>query len=547
MLLLAFAVACSPSDLPGSPIVQLEPGTAAEAGVYPAPPSAGGAVVRINEIQAKNRSTWQDSSWEFPDWIELYNSGDEGIDCNDISLTDLSGETWRGPDGDRLEPGEHLFLVANEGDGDYDLPFALGSDAEDVVTLAVQGSRVDVVPVGDLDSDMALARYPDGGAWLPTARPTPGWTNGSAPPDSLDPADELFRPYVMHQLDLVIDPGLFGSLDSRNEEPGQATMDGIYFRKVGIKNTGQGSYDPMTGKPRLVINLDAYDTDREFRGVDNLELHNGKTADQTRARDWVTYRYAALAGLPSSRVGFTQVTINGEDYGLYVLVEDPDDKWIEKRFPASAETGILFEEGEYGTGSSVSSFDYEVGPEPADPASTAAMEAADDIAGGPATDEAVEKLWEYVEHDGLLNYLAWEGISNHWDGYNSPHNWRIYVDGVTHRTWWVPAGVEITWQGPPDLWGSNGNLSGWCIDNAGCKRDYAEHILVMADLADDSHLADDFADVFGWLEPYIKDDPKKFEDMGVVTGVYNNSLGYLRTNPEDARKDVYADFPDLKP
>jgi hypothetical protein len=551
MIAIALLVACAPPEESWSPEDLLQPDRAAE----PAPPpaSADGVRVVINELQASNKSTWQDTeTWDFPDWVELYNAGTASVALADLLVSDESGSSWRGPDDVYLGPGETLFLPAFGLDHDFNLPFNLSSAGGDSVILSYRGAVVDVVPVGELPDDLSMARFPDGGDWQPTARPTPGTTNGSAPSASLDPTTEFFQPFVMHEVDIRVSPSEFTSLNSGNPAPCSVTIDGIYFPKSALKNTGQGSYDPMSGKPRLVVNLDAYDTGRVFRGIDNLELHNGKTIDTTRGHDWISYKYVGMGGAPASRVGFTHVTLAGENYGLYVMIENQDDKFIEARFPASKETGMMFEGGDIGN-NAINNMEYETGPVPANARSVAALEAADTIASGPSTDENIARLWDYVDKDELLNYMAFEGIADNWDGYQSPHNYRWYVDGVTHRIEIVPAGIEITWAdaygnpGDPELWASNGHLAVWCIANAGCKKDYAEHVIAMANLVDDEDFLGQYVELTDWLLPYIKADPKKFVTIGTVESDIAVAKQKLRDNPQMSRNQIYALYPDLKP
>ncbi len=554
MLAFFLLAACTQSDDPSDP-ANGDPGGDPPADTRPDPePGAGGGTVSsvetvvINEIQASNRSTWQETAtWGFPDWVELYNAGTEPVALRDLSLQDGSGETWRGPDEGTLAPGEHLFLAADGVEEDFVLPFSLASDGGDTLYLAIQGAPADIVAIGTLEDDLSLGRFPDGQAWLATARPTPGWTNGSAPSATLDPADDLFKAYEMHEIAVTVPRSDYDDIDARIPTDCEVVVDGIYFPGAQIKNTGQGSWDTMSGKPRLVLNLDARgDTTREFRGVDNLELHNGKTADATRARDWVTYEYFRLAGVPASRVGFAHVTVNGDDYGLYVLVENMDDKWIEARFPASKDTGMLFEAGDIG-GSGIGAMEYESGPTPAWAPTVEVMQRADDAASGASTDEALAQLWTGVPKEAILDYIAIEGISNHWDGYDSPHNYRFYADGVSHLTYLVPSGVEITWTGDPELWTSNGNLAGFCFDNPTCKREYAERVLLLTDLLESEGLADQYEAVFDWLLPYIDADPRKFATTATARGVFESSLTNLQNNGREARQDVYDVYPDLEP
>jgi hypothetical protein len=545
MTLLRLLVACTPSTVPGAPL-SLPVRNADE--IPPLSASAGPRVV-INEFQADNQSTWQDEeTLELPDWVELYNAGNAPASLADLMLVDSSGSAWRGPDGEVLAPGALLFLVANGGNGDFELPFQLSSVGGETLALLYRGERADIAPVGELGRDLALARFPDGGGWMATARPTPGFTNGSAPPDSLDPADLLFRPYAMHEISVRVPRSQYGAIDSGVQVPGQFTIDGIIYPKVGINSTGEHSFDKMTGKPRFVFNLDAYDPSNRFRGVDNIELHNGKVEDETRGRDWVGYRLFGMVGSPSSRVGFAHVTVNDDDYGLYVMVEDTDGSFVSARFPASADTGMVFEGNgvDFGRGQP-SAFDYEVGPVPKDSGGFASVVAVDEIVQGDSTDANLASLWRYLDEDETLGYIAVEAVSDSVDGYRLPHNWRFYVDGVDHLIHLVPAGIELSWLDPPSPWDGNGRLITFCMANPKCKYDYAQRVLDLAYTMERDDTAGRFEDLEAWLLPYIDADPRKYATIGRTQDVIDSTLANIRAAPDAARESVYEEFPDLRP
>ena len=46
----------------------------------------------INEVMSSNGSTIYDEDGDTPDWIEFYNTSDQGIDFNGFSITDDAGE-----------------------------------------------------------------------------------------------------------------------------------------------------------------------------------------------------------------------------------------------------------------------------------------------------------------------------------------------------------------------------------------------------------------------------------------------------------------------
>ncbi|MEQ1505385.1 MAG: CotH kinase family protein [Myxococcota bacterium] len=190
---------------------------------------------------------------------------------------------------------------------------------------------------------------------------------------------------------------------------------------------------------------------------------------------------------------------------------------------------------------------WEEGPLPPDPAVLDALYAIDHLVEGPANDTNVAALWDHVDQEQFLTYLAWETLVMHIDGYRAPNNWRLFVNGTTYLTQWVPAGAEWTWDTDVDLfpdWGGAALL--WCIDNPGCRRGYAEEVLEMADRVETLDLATQFEDLSVWLDPWIQADPR-YDSFGSVGEARSATRTHLAQNPDRARSEVYAAFPDLEP
>jgi len=76
-----------------------------------------GIPLRINEFMASNNSVYEDpdNTGEYPDWIEIYNAGDEAIDMSGMYLTDnLNNPTqWQIPGGVVLAADDYLVILAD--------------------------------------------------------------------------------------------------------------------------------------------------------------------------------------------------------------------------------------------------------------------------------------------------------------------------------------------------------------------------------------------------------------------------------------------------
>ncbi len=104
--------------------------------------------VVISEFQAKNNATVTDNYGGFPDWIELYNAGDETVDLSGWFLTDDAEDLakWRFP-AVSLDPGEFLLVYASDKDlREPDAPlhanFRLNSSGEYLALVAPDGATI---------------------------------------------------------------------------------------------------------------------------------------------------------------------------------------------------------------------------------------------------------------------------------------------------------------------------------------------------------------------------------------------------------------------
>jgi hypothetical protein len=128
--------------------------------------------VVINEI-------FVDGSSNYPDWIELYNRGDEPVSLKGYVLTDdLEELRWLVKDDFILRPGGFKIFYC-DGQGLYDhAGFGLDSISGEVGLFSPGGALVDSVSYDGLPRFSALGRWPDGnGDFAIQASPTKGSAN----------------------------------------------------------------------------------------------------------------------------------------------------------------------------------------------------------------------------------------------------------------------------------------------------------------------------------------------------------------------------------
>jgi hypothetical protein len=136
--------------------------------------------VRVNELMSANESALVAEDGSFPDWIELFNTGDRAVDLSGFSMSDDWTDKQQAllPEGTSIEPGGHLLLWADDRDEPGHLPFKLSADGEGVGLFTPDGQAVDWTTFPPLADDHAWARLPDGGeTWADVPRGTPGSAN----------------------------------------------------------------------------------------------------------------------------------------------------------------------------------------------------------------------------------------------------------------------------------------------------------------------------------------------------------------------------------
>ena len=147
-----------------------------------------GAEVSINEVVAVNSTGLVDEFGERPDWIEFYNGGAAGIDLTGYWLSDdpANPARWTFPNAS-IAPGGYLIVFASIRNQGLHTNFKVSSLGETLVFSDPSGTELDRVATGVLPPDYSRGRVPDGGEeWRIFDAPTPGATNGEAPPNSMD-------------------------------------------------------------------------------------------------------------------------------------------------------------------------------------------------------------------------------------------------------------------------------------------------------------------------------------------------------------------------
>ena len=217
---------------------------------------------------------------------------------------------------------------------------------------------------------------------------------------------------------------------------GDVVVDGVAIGSVGIRKKGfLGSLD--SASPSLLVDFNRHVDQSPVDGLGRLTLNNNKQ-DKSLLSQSLAYRVFRAAGLAAPRVGFADVTVNGERLGIYSNVEAVRRPFLERVFGAGK--GTLWE----GTvcdivPESLERLEEDVRGDPEDRERLAALGAM------LASDEPLDlgRLGALVDIDTFLRFWSVESILNLWDGYSAnQNNYFVYADPSDGRFRFVPWGAD---------------------------------------------------------------------------------------------------------
>ncbi len=149
--------------------------------------------------------------------------------------------------------------------------------------------------------------------------------------------NRLFDTSRVHTIDIVMDDwdGFIESCQSEEYSVCSAVIDGESYKNIGIRGKGNTSLSSVAsmGSSRysFKIEFDQYDSTKSYHGLDKLSLNN-IIQDNTYMKDYLTYRMMDSFGVDSPLCSFAYITVNGEDWGLYLAVEGVEESFLQRNY-----------------------------------------------------------------------------------------------------------------------------------------------------------------------------------------------------------------------
>ena len=150
-------------------------------------------------------------------------------------------------------------------------------------------------------------------------------------------ANRLFDKSRVHTLDIVIDDwdSFISTCESEEYSPCNVVIDGEAVRNVGIRGKGNTSLSSVKNmdseRYSFKIEFDQYDSTKSYHGLDKLCLNN-IIQDNTYMKDYLAYTLMYDFGVDAPLCSYVYITVNGEDWGLYLAVEAIEDSFLTRNY-----------------------------------------------------------------------------------------------------------------------------------------------------------------------------------------------------------------------
>ena len=345
---------------------------------------------------------------------------------------------------------------------------------------------------------------------------------GDGEPEEPEDGAWLFDGTIVHDVSLTIGDNAWNSLLVAPREYALATFEigGKESIVVSIRAKGNTSFRTIDDKPSLVIDFNRQVEDQELDGLSSVYMQN-MTYDPSMMHEHHAYMFFREVGVPASRTAYANLTVNGENYGLYLFLEK-QNRVYRKRWWTDPD-GSMFESGSFNwpcdLNRDCNCFEID---ELAEGGEQALM---DLCASVNTVDESwLEAARERLDWERFLNAMSAEMVISHYDNYGwNKNNFRIYHDPTDDVWGFTPWSTDLSfgwypWSGNPHCgeygqspreYGS-GYLISRCWGNTECSAELEAAVRRQAEVLESMDMPTRIGQTYEMIDEYIAADTRRW-------------------------------------
>ncbi|MCI8809925.1 MAG: spore coat protein CotH [Oscillibacter sp.] len=163
----------------------------------------------------------------------------------------------------------------------------------------------------------------------------------------------LFDASRVHTIQIVMDDwdSFLETCEDEEYAVCSVVIDNEAYKNVGIRAKGNTSLSMVSAldsdRYSFKIEFDQYESGKTYYGLDKLCLNN-IIQDNTYMKDYLVYQMMAANGVNAPLCSYVYITVNGEDWGLYLAVEGVEDGFLQRNY--GSQYGSLYKPDSTGFG-----------------------------------------------------------------------------------------------------------------------------------------------------------------------------------------------------
>ena len=353
----------------------------------------------------------------------------------------------------------------------------------------------------------------------------------------------LFDTSKVHTINIIMDDWDEFTANCKSEEYYACTVviDGETFKNVAIRGKGNTSLSQVTNdRYSYKIEFDHYTDALTYHGLDKLCLNN-IIQDNTYMKDYLCYQMMQQMGVAAPLCSYAYLTVNGEDWGLYLAVEAVEESFLQRNYgsdygelykPDSTEMGGGNFAGGSGSADVLLQYiddDHDSYSNIFDNAKTSCSEADKARLIAALKTLSGEDASSAVDADMVIRYFVAHNFVLNFDSYTGSmiHNYYLYEKGGQLQM--IPWDYNLAFGGfqssggatalvnyPIDTPVSGGNIDerpmlAWIFASEEHTALYHQYFAeFIAEYFDSGYFSDMMDSVKAMIVPYVQQDPTKF-------------------------------------
>ena len=352
-------------------------------------------------------------------------------------------------------------------------------------------------------------------------------------PSAWEEASGLFGLESLHHIALSLSEAQLNSLAETPDTwiETSVDIDGVTSQTVALRLYGEfGDFRDLDHKASVVLDFVRNKKGNEVHGLTHLFLNN-LSQDASLVKEYLAYTLFRAAQIPAPRVGYTTLSVNGQGYGLYLMVEPSQSEAFLSHWFEGESQGALYG-GRGGQDLYVDSVaNFTPGPHvDAHKLSLFGLVQAIDWVDLEA--DVPSQLDAIFDLERMVDFMATEITIGHQDGYAWSQNGYDLYRATQNAPWaFLPVSAEKTFSDNLAPLGGDGRVHAMCVEDPACRALLGEAYDAIVMRMDEADLVGVAQDIHVLVADALLEDPRPALAPEAVSAKLEEVLNFISDRP----------------